>query len=214
MRNPLSPQSTHPAISITWVFITPELRARPKGRMLASFIPWRQGDAYRLATAGDLVDERRNGSVCTSLRAKSESCRSFGNDPADWFARSPCCRKPCRRRSADPGEPLDHNGRRRKTRWFALIPSVPSCRFQRTAQPRWDQSCQDRSTGWSGCLALAGRENRVPLVTATERGVCPANGISIKVGGVSFHKGCYPGQKSWARTQYLGKGEAASLSCR
>ncbi|MEO8411883.1 MAG: tRNA-modifying protein YgfZ, partial [Propionivibrio sp.] len=26
-----------------------------------------------------------------------------------------------------------------------------------------------------------------------------------KIGGVSFHKGCYPGQEIVARTQYLGK---------
>lgn len=26
-----------------------------------------------------------------------------------------------------------------------------------------------------------------------------------KIGGVSFHKGCYPGQEVVARTQYLGK---------
>jgi folate-binding protein YgfZ len=45
-----------------------------------------------------------------------------------------------------------------------------------------------------------------PLVTlATKEEFVPQMADFEKIGGVSFHKGCYPGQEVVARTQYLGK---------
>lgn len=45
-----------------------------------------------------------------------------------------------------------------------------------------------------------------PLVTlATKEEFVPQMADFEKIGGVSFHKGCYPGQEIVARTQYLGK---------
>ena len=45
-----------------------------------------------------------------------------------------------------------------------------------------------------------------PFVTeATKEAFVPQMVNYDKIGGVSFHKGCYPGQEVVARTQYLGK---------
>ncbi|MDP3440576.1 MAG: folate-binding protein, partial [Azonexus sp.] len=45
-----------------------------------------------------------------------------------------------------------------------------------------------------------------PLITlATKEEFVPQMADFEKIGGVSFHKGCYPGQEIVARTQYLGK---------
>lgn len=45
-----------------------------------------------------------------------------------------------------------------------------------------------------------------PLVTlATKEEFVPQMADFEKIGAVSFHKGCYPGQEVVARTQYLGK---------
>ena len=45
-----------------------------------------------------------------------------------------------------------------------------------------------------------------PLVTAaTKEEFVPQMADFEKLGGISFHKGCYPGQEIVARTQYLGK---------
>ncbi|MGB5011774.1 MAG: folate-binding protein, partial [Candidatus Dechloromonas phosphoritropha] len=45
-----------------------------------------------------------------------------------------------------------------------------------------------------------------PLVTAaTKDEFVPQMADFEKLGGISFHKGCYPGQEIVARTQYLGK---------
>ena len=46
----------------------------------------------------------------------------------------------------------------------------------------------------------------IPLIsTATKEAFVPQMANFDKIGGVSFHKGCYPGQEVVARTQYLGK---------
>lgn len=46
----------------------------------------------------------------------------------------------------------------------------------------------------------------IPLITeATKEAFVPQMANFDKIGGVSFHKGCYPGQEIVARTQYLGK---------
>lgn len=46
----------------------------------------------------------------------------------------------------------------------------------------------------------------VPWITlATKEEFVPQMADFEKLGGVSFHKGCYPGQEIVARTQYLGK---------
>jgi folate-binding protein YgfZ len=46
----------------------------------------------------------------------------------------------------------------------------------------------------------------LPLVTlATKEAFVPQMVNFEKIGGVSFNKGCYPGQEIVARTQYLGK---------
>jgi folate-binding protein YgfZ len=49
-------------------------------------------------------------------------------------------------------------------------------------------------------------QSAFPLVTqATKEEFVPQMADFEKIGGVSFHKGCYPGQEIVARTQYLGK---------
>ncbi len=43
------------------------------------------------------------------------------------------------------------------------------------------------------------------IVEATKEAFVPQMVNFDKIGGISFHKGCYPGQEIIARTQYLGK---------
>ena len=43
------------------------------------------------------------------------------------------------------------------------------------------------------------------IVEATREAFVPQMANLDRIGGVSFHKGCYPGQEVVARTQYLGK---------
>lgn len=55
---------------------------------------------------------------------------------------------------------------------------------------------------WHLAMIRAG----LPLVTAATQEEFVAQMLNFElIGGVSFHKGCYPGQEIVARTQYLGK---------
>ena len=47
---------------------------------------------------------------------------------------------------------------------------------------------------------------RLPLITVPTQEEFVAQMLNYElIGGVDFHKGCYPGQEIVARTQYLGK---------
>ena len=68
--------------------------------------------------------------------------------------------------------------------------------------------------GWTGraklaglaAWRLAGVRNGIPVILeSTQDEFVPQMVNFDKMGGVSFHKGCYPGQEVVARTQYLGK---------
>jgi len=55
---------------------------------------------------------------------------------------------------------------------------------------------------WTGLEIDAG----IPSISAaTKEEFVPQMANFDKIGGVSFHKGCYPGQEIVARAQYLGK---------
>lgn len=69
-------------------------------------------------------------------------------------------------------------------------------------------------SGWPGKVTLAGLaawrlagvRNGIPaILQSTQDEFVPQMVNFDKMGGVSFHKGCYPGQEVVARTQYLGK---------
>lgn len=66
-----------------------------------------------------------------------------------------------------------------------------------------DAGAAPAGTGrWHLAMIRAG----LPLVTAATQEEFVAQMLNFElIGGVSFHKGCYPGQEIVARTQYLGK---------
>jgi folate-binding protein YgfZ len=58
------------------------------------------------------------------------------------------------------------------------------------------------TAAWQLAMIRAG----LPLITAAVQEEFVAQMLNYEViGGVNFHKGCYPGQEIVARTQYLGK---------
>jgi folate-binding protein YgfZ len=85
------------------------------------------------------------------------------------------------------------------TRYIVVVASA-------AAQTLWPQlAASARPVGtpvWQWLDIQAG----IPLISeATKEAFVPQMTNFDKIGGVSFHKGCYPGQEVIARTQYLGK---------
>ena len=177
-----------------------------KGRMLASFVVWSEGDAYRLALAAELAEPILKRLQMFVLRAKvkladlSPSTALLGLAGPRAEAALAAAGLPL------PGSPLSTAAvadvrviRLDHERFLICAPAA-------AAQSLWPRlATVARPVGVSPWRWLDIRAG-LPLVTgATREEFVPQMADFEKIGGVSFHKGCYPGQEVVARTQYLGK---------
>jgi folate-binding protein YgfZ len=177
-----------------------------KGRMLASFLAWRNGDAYHLALASELAAPVQKRFQMFVLRAKVNVADLSvthvllglsGPQAGDALA---AANLPL------PAAPLSTvtAGGNRVIRLDAdrVIIAAPA----ENADEIWRQLASiARPAGVPAWRWLDVRTG-LPLVTgATREEFVPQMADFEKIGGVSFHKGCYPGQEVVARTQYLGK---------
>lgn len=177
-----------------------------KGRMLASFILWRQGDAYRLATAGDLVDELAKRFRMYILRAKAKVADLSATILLIGLAGPRAGEALSAAGLPIPGEPLttmdagENKVIRLDTERFLL--AVPAD----GAASLWTSLAKVARPAGLAAWRWLDVKIGFPLVTAaTKEEFVPQMADFDKMGGVSFHKGCYPGQEVVARTQYLGK---------
>ena len=177
-----------------------------KGRMQASFILYRQGADYRALLSADLLDSTLKQLQRYVLRAKAR-LRDLSNEQIAIGVSGP-----------QAGESLRAAG--------LTVPEAPMTtldagtgttirldaqRFIVIADAAAAPSLYDRLAGvahpagvpvWHWLDIEAG----IVLVTAdTKEEFVPQMVNFDKIGGVSFHKGCYPGQEVVARAQYLGK---------
>jgi folate-binding protein YgfZ len=83
-------------------------------------------------------------------------------------------------------------------RFLALLPAAAASAFRDLFPSGWKRAADD---AWEWTSIQAG----VPsIVAATQEAFVPQMANFELVGGVSFKKGCYPGQEIVARTQYRG----------
>ncbi len=177
-----------------------------KGRMQASFLAWRDGDAYQLALAADLEAASLKRLQMFVLRAKVKLAALSdsrvllgiaGPQAAEALADAalPCPAALLTTASSGSVKVILLEASR-------YIVSIP----QEDVAALWQKlTLKARPAGlpvWRWLDVQAG----FPLVTAaTKEEFVPQMADFEKLGGVSFHKGCYPGQEIVARTQYLGK---------
>lgn len=178
-----------------------------KGRMLASFVVYRQEGGLHLTLAAELVAATLKRLQMFVLRSKV----SFADLSASH----------CVLGLAGPqaeaalgavGLPFSDEdmGLARSTQ-ATVIRMGPQCFrivVQAAAAPALWQAltaAQVQPVGlpvWQGIEIDAG----YPLITAaTREAFVPQMADFDRLGGVSFNKGCYPGQEVVARTKYLGK---------
>lgn len=177
-----------------------------KGRMQASFLVWHDDADYRLLLAADLQDVTQKRLQMFVLRAKvklsaltdqsvllgvaGEQAIEALND-----AGLPLPRGPMNVVQANGVTVLLLDDKR----YIVIAPDAANAAL-------WQKlSIKAKPAGvpvwrWLDIQAA------FPLVTqATKEEFVPQMADFEKIGGVSFHKGCYPGQEVVARTQYLGK---------
>ena len=178
----------------------------PKGRMLASMLIWRNGDGYLLQLPRDLCEPMRKKLSMYVLRAKVKI--SDASDEVVSLGLS----------GTDAHEILGKQ--------FGELPQLPlgfidteqasvlkfsDTRFQISTTPQcapalWQSLSQHARPAGSVCWDWLNIRAGIPVILpATQEQFVPQMVNLDLVGGVSFKKGCYPGQEIVARMQYLGK---------
>lgn len=186
-----------------------------KGRMLASFIIAKPGepspvsgeDCYKLQVASELLPAIAKRLKMYVLRAKVRV------EPADNLVSIGLAVAPDSARRVLAAAALPHPGAIGSCAAFpgGWVAQVSDQLLQITISADLAAACfaalakEARPAGlaaWHWLEIQAG----LPMVRqATQEEFVPQMVNFDKNGGVSFHKGCYPGQEIVARTQYLGK---------
>lgn len=177
-----------------------------KGRMLATMLIWREGDDYLLQLPRPLAEAIRKKLSMYVLRAKvkitdaSDEIISLGLSGAS-------VQEVLREQFGELPQPplgLIRSGQ-------ASVLKISDTRFQITATPQQAQmlwmeaSLKARPVG-SVCWDWLNIRSGIPIILPQTQEQFVAQMVNFDlIGGVSFSKGCYPGQEIVARTQYLGK---------
>ena len=177
-----------------------------KGRMQASFVLYRQAASFRALLSADLLDATLKRLKMFVLRAKVQLSDLSAEHAALGLA-GPNARQALQAAGLPlPEEPL-------KTAGFAggTVIQLEAQRFvivaTNAALPAlFEALSKDAKPVGTPIWHWFDIQAGVVLITAaTKEEFVPQMVNFDKIGGVSFHKGCYPGQEVVARTQYLGK---------
>ncbi len=170
-----------------------------KGRMIASFLIWREGPDYLLQLSADILPGiikklsmyvLRSKVKLTDISAERTLIGVAGLQAAAEIGDlSPMSTTPF---AGGTAVRLDHR------RFILAVPAAGTTAVQSRL------SAQGELAVWH----LEEIRHGMPrIVAATQEAFVPqmVNFATAAVGGVSFQKGCYPGQEIVARTHYLGK---------
>jgi len=180
----------------------------PKGRILASFLLWQKENTFLMQLPSSLCATIQKRLSMYVLRAKvritdcSQSWIRIGiaGQGAQRLAEELSAAQ------LNPDSPLSvaqngqtsiicHAGNR-----FELVTPIEN------APTLWEQFSQHARPVGAACWDWLEIQSGIPVILpATQEQFLPQMVNLDAIGGVSFRKGCYPGQEIVARTQYLGK---------
>ncbi len=178
----------------------------PKGRLLGNFLAWRQGEDYCLQLSGDILPGVQKRLSMFIMRAKVQ-----GRDASDETVRLVVAGKQALAAvTAAMGAVPDTTMRSIDCAAGQVI-RVGIDKFVLSITPEhaatvWQTLCQSATPVgapvWDWLRLNAG----IPMIVAATQEQFVPQMVNLEViGGVSFQKGCYPGQEIVARSQYLGK---------
>ena len=169
-----------------------------KGRMLASFLIWRDADDYLLQLPGTLADALRKKLSMYVLRAKVK-ITDAGNDVISLGLSGAQDILP------DTGllgvtEALGATAIRLGNTRF-LLNTTPEL-----APALWQTLANNAKPVGSPCWDWLNVRAGIPVIQPeTQEQFVPQMANFDLIGGINFKKGCYPGQEIVARMHYLGK---------
>lgn len=184
-----------------------------KGRLLAAFLVWRDGDDFLLMLPREILPAILKKLSMYVLRAKVKLTDASAELSLLGFASGTVAPAPTLADLPRYGVASISGGRAIRLdaqRWLlALAPADASAAWQGFAA-----TARAVGTATWQWLEIAAGQPRV--VAGTQEAFVPQmlNMELPAVGGVSFTKGCYPGQEIVARTQYLGKVKRRSFRAR
>ncbi len=168
----------------------------PKGRLLATFLLWLSADGYTMLLPAALAEPIRKRLTMYVLRSKVKvedlapdyvCVGIFGADAAQQVAAL--------------GGAMPERLHGVAVSDDATVIHLPGQRHL-AVLPRAQAAMADGSDAWTG-LDIA---NGIPFILpATQEEFVPQMVNLDLIGGLSYTKGCYPGQEIVARTHYLGK---------
>lgn len=180
----------------------------PKGRMIASFLMWSEAEGHGLMVSADILPAFLKKLSMYVLRSKvklsdarTERALIGVTGPAAATAvRAAGAELP----PADMKQTLSAAGLRcvrlGEARYVLDTPLAEAPAVFDALQSAGAVAAG--TAAWQLTMIRAG----LPLITAATQEAFVAQMLNYElIGGVSFHKGCYPGQEIVARTQYLGK---------
>jgi folate-binding protein YgfZ len=174
-----------------------------KGRMLASFLIWREGADYLLMLSADLLPAILKKLSMYVLRSKVKL-----TDATSQYALIGLAGPDAAALANAPAEAMqtssDAGGTAIRLDTQRALLAIPL----EEAPAAWAQLAEKARPAGLAAWRLTEIAAGIPrIVAATQEAFVPqmVNYEVPAVGGVSFQKGCYPGQEIVARTQYLGK---------
>lgn len=180
-----------------------------KGRLLAMLLIWREGDDFLLMLPREILPAILKRLSMYLLRSKAKLADAsaervlIGVSAAAFAAQAPILGEQAAgltrfgTAAIDGGQAI----RLDATRWLLALDGV-------TADARWRQlASAARPVGLAAWQWLEIAAGQPRVVAVTQEAFVPQmlNMELPAVAGVSFNKGCYPGQEIVARTQYLGR---------
>lgn len=178
----------------------------PKGRLLGNFLMWRQGADYCLQLSGDILPGLLKRLSMFILRAKVQ-----GRDASDETVRLVVAGKTAMASVSAAMGAVPASAMHSVAADTGQVIRVGDDKFVLSIAPEhapavWQTLCQSATPVgapvWDWLRLNAG----IPMIVAATQEQFVPQMVNLEViGGVSFQKGCYPGQEIVARSQYLGK---------
>jgi folate-binding protein YgfZ len=178
-----------------------------KGRMLATFLIWRDGNDYLLQLPASLADALRKKLSMYVLRAKVK-ITDASTEVISLGLSGTAAQEILSKIGAElPGLPLGVT----HSKLDASIIKFSENRFQLNTTPQQAQTLWQTlraearpvaSACWDNLTVHAGTPVILPQ---TQEQFVPQMVNFDLIGGINFKKGCYPGQEIVARMHYLGK---------
>ena len=178
----------------------------PKGRMLASFILWRDDSGIRGLVSADLLAPILKRLHIYVFRSKVKivdlspdvQCIGLSGPNAETALQKAglAVSSVPMLTTSNPAATVIRLDEKR----FIIVARSES------APSLWESLSQTATPAGAAAWLWLDIQAGIPGITeATKESFIPQMINFDKIGGVSFHKGCYPGQEVVARTQYLGK---------